>query len=185
VAAMLTSLFALSEHPFQAGPAESYSHQGASDVTVGAKAYDTPELVGEAFGKVALLQHGVLPVLVVLENKGKKSLDLEVIEVNLVASDGRHATAISPDDVPFLGTSAKRPNNVPLPIRLPKKKNSLSSPDIAARAFSAKMLPPGETASGFFYFEARSEVGDKLYLNGLRDARSRQELMYFEFPLQK
>ncbi len=181
----LTNVWAFSERPFQAGPAESYAHQGASGVTVGAKAYDTPELVGEVFGKVALLQHGVLPVLVVLENKGKKSLDLQSLEVNLVASDGRHAMAISPDDVPFLGTSAKRPNNVPLPIPLPKKKNSLNSPEISARAFAAKMLPPGESASGFFYFEARSEQGDKLYLNGLREARSGEELMYFEFALQK
>jgi hypothetical protein len=45
------------------------------------------------------------------------------------------------------------------------------------------MLPPGDSASGFFYFEAKSEAGDKLYLNGVRDARSGQELLYFEFPL--
>jgi len=51
------------------------------------------------------------------------------------------------------------------------------------RAFAAKMLPPGDSASGFFYFEARPEVGDKIYLNGLRDARSGEEILYFEFPL--
>jgi hypothetical protein len=51
------------------------------------------------------------------------------------------------------------------------------------RAFAAKMLAPGDSASGFVYFEAHPEAGDKLYVNGLRDARTQQELLYFEFGL--
>ncbi len=47
------------------------------------------------------------------------------------------------------------------------------------------MLPPGDTASGFFYFEAKPESGDSVYVNGLRDARSGKEVMYFEFELKK
>jgi hypothetical protein len=47
------------------------------------------------------------------------------------------------------------------------------------------MLPPGDSASGFFYFEARSEPSDKLYVNGMREARSGKEIMYFEFPLEE
>ena len=41
-----------------------------------------------------------------------------------------------------------------------------------------------DSANGFFYFEARSEPGDKLYVNGMRDARSGQDILYFEFPLE-
>jgi hypothetical protein len=46
------------------------------------------------------------------------------------------------------------------------------------------MLPPGDSASGFFYFEARPESGDSIYLNGLHEARSGKEIMYFEFPMK-
>ena len=54
-----------------------------------------------------------------------------------------------------------------------------------ARAFVAKMLPPGDSASGFFYdFEARPESGDSIYLNGLHEGRSGKEIMYFEFPMK-
>ena len=56
---------------------------------------------------------------------------------------------------------------------------------ISTRAFSAKMLAPGDSASGFVYFEAKTEAGDKLYLDGMKDARSGQDLLYFEFPLEK
>ena len=176
-----------SDEPFRPGSAAEYAHQSSGDVTVGAKPYSSEELTAEAFGKKAdLLKYGVLPVLVVIENKRKMALDLQNIEVSLVATDGRHAEPVSPEDLPFLASHAKRPAVKPYPpIPLPKKKNPLNAPEIVMRAFAAKMLPPGDTASGFFYFEARPETGDKLYVNGVRDARTQEEIIYFEFPLDK
>lgn len=170
---------------FRAGAASDYAHQSADKVTIGAKSYDNEDLTAEAFGKKTdLLKYGVLPVLVVIENKREKSLDLRDLEVNLVAMDGRHVGAVNPEDIPYLGKRAKRPTIGPrTPVPLPSKKNPLNAPEIVERAFSAKMLPPGDSASGFFYFEAKSEAGDKIYLNGLRDARSGEEILYFEFPL--
>jgi hypothetical protein len=173
---------------FQAGPPSEYAHQQSENVTVGAKPFDSEELVNSAFGKkINFPKYGVVPVLVVIENKRDKSLDLREMEASLVAADGRHAQAVAPEDLPFLGTEGKHPSPVGVhsPVPLPKKKNPLNSPEIITRAFSAKMLPPGDSASGFLYFEAKAETGDKLYLNGIRDARSGQELLYFEFPLAK
>jgi hypothetical protein len=176
---------ATSDREFRVGPATDYAHQSAEKVTVGAKPYNTEELTAEAFGKKTdLLRYGVLPVLVVIENKRDKALDLRDVEVSLVASDGRHASAVNPEDIPFLARHGRRSPPVQTPIPLPKKGNPLNAPEIVTRAFSAKMLPPGDSASGFFYFEARSEAGDKLYLNGLRDARNGQDILYFEFALE-
>jgi len=171
---------------FHVGAANDYAHQTADQVTVGAKSYDTEELTAEAFGKKTdLLRYGVLPVLVVIENKRQKTLDLRYLEVNLVAADGRHAAAVAPEDLFVLGRSQKTPKINPVPNPLPKKKNPLNAPQIVERAFAARMLPPGDSASGFFYFEAKPEPGDKLYLNGLRETPSGQEIMYFEFGLEK
>ena len=59
---------AADEKTFQAGPAESYSHQTAEKVTIGAKPFDTDNLTASAFCKKAdLLKYGVLPVLVVVK----------------------------------------------------------------------------------------------------------------------
>lgn len=171
---------------FRAGAASDYAHQTSEQVTIGAKSYDTQELTAEAFGKKTdLLKYGVLPVLVVIENKREKTLDLRNLEVNLVAADGRHAGPVSPEDIPFLGKRSKTPTMNPVPNPLPKKKNPLNAPQIVERAFAAKMLPPGDSTSGFFYFEARPEAGDKLYLNGLRDTPSGKEILYFEFGLDR
>jgi hypothetical protein len=177
------------EPAFRAKAAGEYVHQTVDKVTVGAKTFNTQELTAQAFGKKPdLLKYGVLPVLVVIENKRDKALDLQNLRVELVASDGRHVTSVSPEDITYLGTAGKKHpsvNPVPLPVPLPKKKNPLSTPDLLVRAFSAKVLAPGDTASGFFYFEAKPETGDSVYLNGMHDARSGQEIMYFEFPFEK
>jgi len=173
---------------FKTLPAGAYAHQTAEQVTVGAKPYDNQDLTAEAFGKKAdLLKYGVLPVLVVVENKRDKSIDLQNLEVSLVGTDNRHVAAMRPEEVLFLGSNGKHDpqRKVQLPVPLPRKKNPLNAPEIIIRAFAAKMLAPGDTASGFFYFEARPETGDSIYLNGLRDARSGKEVMYFEFGLKK
>ena len=186
--AFTLSLPGSADKQFRAEAASSYPHQTANQVTVGAKSFDKPELTEDAFGKKTNpLKYGVLPVLVVIENKGKSALDLQYLEVNLVAADGRHASAVPPDQLFNVGRSTKRPGISPVPIPMPtsRKKNPLEAPEIATRAFIAKMLPPGDSASGFFYFEAKPEQGDKLYLNGIRDARSGQDLFYFEFPLEQ
>jgi hypothetical protein len=185
-AALGLVLLAKETKRFQAGPPSQYAHQQSEDVTVGAKRFDNEELVNTAFGKkIDFSKYGVVPVLIVIENKRDKALDMRELEASLVASDGRHVSAVAPEDLVFLGKQGKHPSPVGVhtPIPLPKKKNPLNSPEIIERAFAAKMLPPGDSASGFLYFEAEAETGDKLYINGLRDARSGQQLLYFEFPL--
>lgn len=186
-AALLLMAGGADEKPFRAGAAADYAHQTSEQVTVGAKPFDNQELTTSAFGKkMDLLKYGVLPVLVVVENKRGQAIDMRNLEVSLVAADGRHVGAVSPEEIPYLGTAGKRHtsvNTIPLPVKLPKKKGPLSGPELIERAFSAKVLPPGDSASGFFYFEARPESGDSLYLGGLRDSRSQKEILYLEFPL--
>ena len=46
------------------------------------------------------------------------------------------------------------------------------------------MLPPGQTASGFFYFQTGLQRGATLYLNGLSEAATGKEILYFELPLR-
>ena len=185
---LLAVAFAGENRPFRAGQASEYAHQQSENVTVGAKPFTAEEAIGAAFGKkIDFPRYGVVPVLVVVENKRDKALDLRGLEVSLVATDGRHAAAVAPEDLISLATAGKHPSQNPAryPVPLPKKKNPFNTPEIVERAFSAKMLPPGDSASGFFYFEASPESGDKVYLNGMKDARSGEELLYFEFPLVK
>lgn len=176
---------AAEDSAWRAGKAADYSHQATEKVTVGAKAFRTAEETDPAFGKKAdFNKYGFLPVLVVVENQHGETLDLKSMQVELVAAKGNHVQAMLPDDVPYIAKPAQRPNTQPkLPFPTPKKKNPFAIPELQNRAFSAQMLPNGDSANGFFYFEAKPEPGMKLYLSGLRLRPSGKELFYFEIEL--
>lgn len=173
---------------FKAGAAESYEHQTNDKVTIGAKVFDTLDHTRTAFGKADLNRYGVLPILVVIENKRDKTVDLRSLEVSYVSSTGRHIHHTPPEDIAPLAAPQQRPQTVPqVGIPFPKwgsRKNPLGVPEITSRAFSAKMLPPGDSADGFFYFQTGSKLGAKLYLNGLREIPSNKDIFYFEFPVE-
>jgi len=171
---------------FQPAPASSFEQkQSVSGVTVAAEAYDTEALAGAAFGKLNPYEHGVLPVLVVIQNDSKQAIRLETMLAQYITPSRERIEATPSRDVPYL----KAPKN-PAVLRSPipglgkPKKSPLLNPIIDERAFAAKMIPPGDSVSGFVYFQTGHRNGSKLYLTGLRDAATNSELFYFEIPLE-
>lgn len=175
---------------FEPGPASSYAARQTNDrVTVGAAAYTEDERARAAFGKHNPYQYGILPVLIVVQNDMDEPLRLTGIQAEFVQADGRHIEAVPPADIP--ATAARQPKDgagvppVRLPIPLPKKKNPLAGAEIDERSFSAKMLPPHDSAEGFFYFQTRLLPGAKLYLTGMQGARTGKGILYFEIPIEE
>lgn len=170
---------------FKPGPASSFeAKQSNNGVTIAAVAYDSEALARTAFGKLNPYEHGVLPVLVVIQNDGTGALNLAGMRVEYIEADRSRIDATPAGDVPYL-RAPKRPNmnGSPLPGLGRSKKNPLAAPEINERGFAAKMLPPGDSAHGFFYFQSGHRRGGKLYLTGLKEAASGKELFYFEIPL--
>jgi hypothetical protein len=170
---------------FNPGPASSFeSKQTNNDVTIGAMTYETEALAKNAFGKMNPYAHGILPVLIVIQNDSKVAIRLEQMRAEYITSDRERIDATPSRDVPYL-RSPHRPTMVPSPIPgiAKRPKNPLGGPEIEGRAFSAKMLPPGESAFGFFYFQTGHNRGGKIYLTGLQEAPTGKELLYFELPL--
>jgi hypothetical protein len=174
---------------FAPGPASSYpARQTNGKVTIAVDPYDTEAKARPAFGKMNPYELGVLPVLVVIQNNAAQALDLRQMRIEYVSPDRQRIDPTPAKDVRFLH-GAKRndvPNQRRLPIPIPTggKKNKLDSWEIEGLAFAAKMLPPGESAHGFYYFQTRHQVGSALYLTGLQEAGSGKELFYYEIPMQ-
>lgn len=172
---------------FKPGPASSYPHKQTNDaVTIAAKPYNTAELAAEAFEKMKPHEHGLLPVLVVVQNDSDKAVRLDAMRVEYSDSSRQRIEPTPPADVPYL-IGPDRPKMTPGPI--PglggrAKKNPLAGAQIEQRAFSAKMLPPGESAHGFFYFRTMPHSGAKLYITGLSQAGAGREILYFDIPLE-
>jgi hypothetical protein len=170
---------------FQPGPASSLAQkQTISGVTIGAEAYDSEELAKKAFGKLHPYEHGVLPVLVVIQNDSKEVIRLQDMKVDYIRPDRQTVEATPAADVPYL-KAPKNPAVLKSPIPgLGPRKSPLLNPVIGERAFAAKMLPPGDSAYGFFYFQTGHRNGSNLYITGLSEAASGKEIFYFEIPLE-
>ena len=173
--------------PFRPAAADSYAHhQTNSKVTIGVDPYITAEKQKTAFGKLDLYARGVLPVLVVIQNGGDKAISFDRMKAEYVGPNRNRVEATPAKDVRYLN-GPNRPDVVagptgPVPGR--SKKNPLNAWEVEGRAFAAKTLPPGESASGFLYFEAGLQSGATIYLSGITESATGQDLFYFEIPLQ-
>jgi len=182
----IAALFAADKPKFQAGPADSYpAHQTSQKVTIAAKVFETDEQTRPAFGKNNPYKHGVLPVLVVMENNTGQTLRLDQMRVEYIRPDGAAIAATPANEVRYISGGRKpRVDIGPTGAKVGRSKNPLDTWEIEGRAFSAKMVPAGESASGFFYFQSGFQSSSKLYITGITEAGSGNELFYFEIPLR-
>jgi hypothetical protein len=169
---------------FRPGPAAGYDHhQTGGTVTIGVEPYNTADKEKTAFGKLDLYQNGILPVLVVIQNDGNQALRLENLKVEYVGPSREHVDATPANEVRFV----RGPDRPPLPtgpVPVRRSKNPLNAWEVEGRAFAAKMLPAGNSASGFFYFQTGLQRGSVIYLSGITEANTGKELLYFEIPLE-
>ena len=176
------------ETPFKVDPAGSYaSHQSNAQITIGVDPYVSTNKVTLAFGKLNPSQFGILPVLVVIQNDSGKAIRLDRLKVEYAGPNHDRVEATPAKDVRYL-QPPQRPAAIDGPAGkvkvLKTKKNPLDAWEIEGRAMSAQMLPPGQSASGFYYFQTILQPGALLYLNGLYEAATGKEILYFELPLQ-
>jgi hypothetical protein len=171
---------------FSPGAASSYPAKQTNDhVTVAVAAYDTEELAHTAFGKLNPNQYGVLPILVIIQNDTDQALKLEHLDVEYTGIDGRRVEATPAGEVQTLGGTDRPDVPVARPIPIHRKhKNPLDVWEIDGRSFAAKLLPPHESANGFFYFQTTHRPGSKFYLTGVKVAATGQDIFYFEIPFE-
>jgi hypothetical protein len=165
---------------------ESVESKQTNDlVTVAVKPYNNETDAKAAFGKVNPYEHGVLPVLVIVRNDSKKSIRLSSMKAEYISPSRDRIEATPASEVKY-AKAPKRPSMNPGPIPGIKfsKKNPLAAEEIEGRAFSAQMLPPGEMAYGFVYFQTGFRRGSSFYLTGVQDASTGQDLFYFDIPMQ-
>ncbi|MBI5083841.1 MAG: hypothetical protein HZB13_04500 [Acidobacteria bacterium] len=176
---------AWAQEGFKHGAVASYpSHQNLGKLKIAAVKYESDEETRPAFGKLNPNEHGFLPVLLIFENTSDQTLLLDRMRVTY-QYPGAEVRATPPGDLAY-SQSPKKPRTGPeyrAPFPLPKKKNPMAAVELQTRAFGAKTLLKGETASGFFYFETRHYRRAVIYITGIREAITGKELFYAEVPL--
>ena len=171
---------------FTAQPASSYPcRQSISQVTVAVDPVVSDEKAKTAFGKHNPYNYGILPILVVIQNDSSKTMRIDQLQIQYIGLRRTRIDFTPAKDIRFL-QAPRRPDVMSGPSGKPKilkHKNPLEEWEIEGRAFAARMLPPGQSASGFFYFQTGFQKGSQLYLTGIKEADSGKELFYYEIPL--
>jgi hypothetical protein len=173
------------DHPaFHPPPAAELPHKQTNDqVTIAVDPYNAGEKVKAAFGKLNPYQYGILPVLIAVQNSSGQSIKMDGMKAEFVSPNGDRIEATPAKDVPYTqGGSPPRPPIGVIPRGV--KKSPLNVWEIEGRAFAAEMIPPGNSAYGFLYFQTGIQKGATIYLSGLTVAATGKELLFFEIPLQ-
>lgn len=194
----LCSLFAFSAvalmaaDAFQVNSADSYAaKQSQAGVVLAVKPYHTEALAKEAFSKGEPHKYGILPVLVVITNDGEGPIKLDNMHARYVPARSREGIeSITAQDLFFFNPKGHKPKTRRIPgvgtMGTKVKKGPLSHQAYSDREFSAPIVLPGETVSGFFYFDigmGNDPLSGAIYVAGLNDMTTGQDLFYFEIPL--
>jgi hypothetical protein len=173
------------DHPaFHPPPAMDLPHRQTNDkVTIGADPYTAGDKMKAAFGKVNPYQYGILPVLIAIQNDSGQSIKMDGMKAEYDAPHGDRIESTPAKDVRY--TQGGGPPRPPIGV-IPRgvKKSPLDIWEIEGRAFAAEMIPPGNSAYGFVYFQTTNLKGATIYLSGMTEAATGKELLFFEIPLQ-
>ncbi|HWE50726.1 MAG TPA: hypothetical protein VG273_13095 [Bryobacteraceae bacterium] len=169
-------------------PINEYPHRQTSEkVTIAAQVSETDAETQDAFGKVNPYRFGILPVLIVIQNDSVDAIKVDAAQFVYVLPDRTRVEATPAADVKYIhGASSPKTIAKPLGGSAIRKapKNPLAEWEIEGRSFAAKMIPAGQSASGFVYFQTQiTSAAASIYISGLTDPVTRKELFYFEIPL--
>jgi len=179
---------------FSAGDLPAKQSQGK--VTVAVKPYHSDVLMKEAFNKAKPMKYGLFPVLLVVTNSGDAILNLERMSVRYISARGEGIDDIPAADVVRWNPKGAQPRDKPRYIpsvpgmNRPKvKKGPLAKPEVENSAFEAPVLAPGESAQGFFYYNITNTEDPisnaRMYISGIKNLATGQDLFYFEIDLQE
>ena len=175
-------------HVSEADLAKQPNRTAQEKVTMAAAAYMDAVTAKPIFGgKANPYDEGILPILVMIKNESSQTISLRKLKVEFLIGGRQKIEPTPPVEVPYIHGSQKvRLEQSQIPGgsgRMKSKKNPFQVLDFQERGFAAKMLPPGEFASGFFYFQSGLTRGSKVLIQGLSEAGTGKELFFFELPL--
>ena len=159
-------------------------------LTIAADPYDLTEKA-QIFS-VHWGEEGFLPVFLVITNDGDQPVSLLDMQAQFITTRRDKIPAANNDDLYRRLAHISGAGTSPLPVPIPRKpKGSLSKKtqdEINEAQFSAKLVEPHSTQSGFLFFDVSGlsapEPGAHIYVTGLRNQKG-TELMYFEIALEK
>lgn len=167
---------------------EYASHQDFQNLVVAAWPCHKLERTLELFDTPKLHEKGILPVLIVLENRNSFPVLIREEDILLVTPDRSRQVPIPYTDV-LLEISLKKPlsnYSSPKQLLLQKSVKKEMLQDFERKAFGEKIVAPADTEHGVVFYRLPADAdlsGHFLYLPAVINFAEREPLMFFEFEL--
>ena len=161
-------------------------------LTIAADPCDDPKLC--SFFRLPYIQHGLLPIRVILTNDGDRALQLDEARIQFISADNDKLPAATEDDINrrLFTFHSTKPIHIPLiPITIQRtpidKKITQDDDDFG---FHGTVVKPHSTLAGYLFYDIK-DLADpalahaELYIKMIHTLDGKQELFAFTIPLDK
>jgi hypothetical protein len=170
----------------------AYDDHPAEHVTIAAEPCDDPKQC--SFFRLEYIQHGLLPVRVIISNESDQALSLDDARIHFMPESGDRVQAATEDDINrrLFTIHSTQPTRVPLtPIKIHHtpvdKKVTDDSNDFG---FASTTVQAHSTVAGYVFYDIR-DLGDQalrhadLYVKMVHTLDGKKELFAFSIPFDK
>lgn len=169
-------------------PAEEYpAHQDFQNLVIGARVYNTQEEVQELFDTKALLERGIMPVLVVVENRNNFAIRIDAKDIYIMEPGGIQTSPLNLADVLVTIATNRPPSSISTrrEVLLGSVNRNIRA-DFEHKFFGEKLIAPESSDSGIVFFpllQGEALTGATLYLPEIQNISDGETLIFFEFEL--
>jgi hypothetical protein len=189
-----TDAWAADKAPPPAGPAAQYAAFDAhpdEHVTIAAEPCEDPKLC--PFFRLPYIQHGLLPVRVVITNDSGRALSLEDARIQFISANSDKIPAATEDDINrrlFTIKSAEGTKIPLIPITIHHPVDKKIVQDDNDFGFKSTVVEPHSTLAGYLLYDIKdlddpALVHAELYVKMVHTLDKTQELFPFSVPFDK
>jgi hypothetical protein len=192
---LVSAAFAADHKAPPAKPANQYAAfdtHPEEHVTIAAEPCDEPKNC--SFFRLEYVQHGFLPVRVIVTNDGDRALSLEDVRIQFLSANNDKIPAATDEDINRRLFSTKRAMGtklpvIPLTIHHPPVDKKISEDD-ADFGFNGTVVNAHSTLAGYLFYDIRglddpALRGAQLYVKMIHTLDGKQELFAFSIPFDK
>ncbi len=164
-------------------------------VSVAADPCDDPKMC--AFFRLPYLQHGFLPVRVIITNDSDRALSLDDVRIQFISANNDKIPAL-PDDLQrrLFSTKQVTGRRIPMPAPIPpitlhdKPVDKQITDDDTDFGFQGTVVNAHATLAGYLFYDIRelddpAMKGAELYVKEIRTLDGKQQLFAFQIPFDK
>jgi hypothetical protein len=177
-----------------AKPADAYPANDAhasEHVTIAAEPCDDPRQC--SFFRLPYIQHGLLPVRVVITNDSDRPLSLEEARMQFISAANDKIPAATEDDINrrLFTIKAAEGTHIPLtPITIHHPVDKKITQDDNEFGFRSTTVEPHSTLAGYLFYDIKglddpALKGAELYVKMIHTLDGKQELFAFTVPFDK